>query len=321
VEGHMHVCLQVDSNCESMVTTSASEPLLSEAAYSRMMLPSFNAPKALMSILRGFPIDRGRRAEFLVMLLFTIARDKFVGPPAESSRPAKSRIIDVATLLTNELFRYFPKSKELLADFPNAKMHFNHYVRIHEHVLINSESLLLLSTRGAGVLCATGQHFIDGINPFLCNGTTLSHGNLSLILWQSKNKLAFTDEPQQKLFDYMDVYSLKILEKNDAAIPLIKIIFALAAEKPCLRVNRRSPSSGYNAVIYEVWCAGLTRETFNAIYLTDGRIWPALLRASYGREADEDEDWPTDRAQVLLQRIYTSRWFKKPSTRCMLRRK
>jgi hypothetical protein len=153
--------------------------------------------------------------------------------------------------------------------------------KVHEHAAIDSETLLLLSTRGVGILCVTGQHSINGINPFLFNGTTLSNGNLGLILWQSKNDCTFTDTPQQKLFDSMDVYDLNILEKNDAAIPLIKIIFALAEKRPCLQVNRCSPSSGYNTIVYKV-CVGLTPETFNAIDLSHGTIWPALLHASYG---------------------------------------
>jgi hypothetical protein len=33
VEGHLRVCLKVDAGFESMTTVSASEPLLSEAAY------------------------------------------------------------------------------------------------------------------------------------------------------------------------------------------------------------------------------------------------------------------------------------------------
>jgi len=33
VEGHMRVCLKIDAAFESMITVSASEPLLSEAAY------------------------------------------------------------------------------------------------------------------------------------------------------------------------------------------------------------------------------------------------------------------------------------------------
>jgi hypothetical protein len=78
-----------------MVTVSASEPLLSEAAYSVMAQPSFNVPKAMKSVLEGFSINKGDRGEFLIMLLFTIARDKAVGTPDKHGCPG-SRIMDVA---------------------------------------------------------------------------------------------------------------------------------------------------------------------------------------------------------------------------------
>jgi hypothetical protein len=70
---------------------------------------------------------------------------------------------------------------------------------------------------------------IDGVNPFLRQGTKLSLGNLGIVLWQGTNDSAFTDEPRQAHIDDIDVYKLKILKKGDAAI-LIKIVFALAAD-------------------------------------------------------------------------------------------
>jgi len=69
----MGVCLKTDAAFESMITVSASEPLLSEAAYSIMAQPSFNVPKAMKSVLEGFSINKGDRGEFLVILI--VARD------------------------------------------------------------------------------------------------------------------------------------------------------------------------------------------------------------------------------------------------------
>jgi len=69
----MRVCLKIDTAFESMITVSASEPLLSEAAYSIMAQPSFNVPKAMKSVLEGFSINKGDRGEFLVILI--VARD------------------------------------------------------------------------------------------------------------------------------------------------------------------------------------------------------------------------------------------------------
>ena len=282
VEGHMRVCLKIDAAFESMITVSASEPLLSEAAYSVMARASFNVPKAMKSVLDGFAINKGDRGELLVMLLLTVARDKVVGPPAEHGLPAGSRIVDVAPFLSGGLFQPLSVLQALHQDFPHCKMHFNHYIKAHEYAVIDAESLLLLSGRGAGVLCANGQYAIDGINPFLCNGMTLGFGNLGLILWQGKNDSAFTATPQPSLFEAMDVYKLKILKEGEIAIPLIKIVFALAARTPSLTVVRHSPSIDYNAVVYEIWCAGISPDILHAVEPSQANTWAALLQASYG---------------------------------------
>jgi hypothetical protein len=127
-----------------MVTVSALEPLLSEAAYSIMVQTSFNAPKAMKSVLEGFSINKDDCGEFLIMLLFTVACDKAVGPPSTHGSPTRSQIFDTTSFLAEKLFKSPFKLKTLCADFPNGKMHFNHYIKVHEHATIDAESLLLL---------------------------------------------------------------------------------------------------------------------------------------------------------------------------------
>jgi hypothetical protein len=285
VEGHMRVCLKIDETLESMVTVSASEPILSEAAYFVMSRPAFNIPEVMKSVFEGFSINKGDRGEFLVMLMFTIARDNTVGPPVAHGSP-KSRIMDVPTFLTANLFRRSSDLEDdwenIAADFADSRMYFNHYVKVHEHAVIDAESLLLLSTRGAAVLCANNQRAIDGIQPFLVKGTTLVRSNLGLILWQSKNDASFTANPHRELFSHMDPYHLKILEETEAAVPVIKIVFALAAKRPSLDVVRRPASAEYNAVTYEIWCAGISPDILGAIDSSQATTWAALLQASYG---------------------------------------
>jgi hypothetical protein len=81
VEGHMRVCLKIDTGFEHMETVSASEPLLSEAAYAIMARESFDAVIAFKPILEGFAVHKGNRGEFLALLLLTLARDDAVGAP------------------------------------------------------------------------------------------------------------------------------------------------------------------------------------------------------------------------------------------------
>jgi hypothetical protein len=155
------------------------------------------------------------------------------------------------------------KFSSIAKDFPHAKMHFNHYIKVHELNSINARSMLLLAARGAGVLCANTQEAIDGANVFLCNGTELSLSSLGLVLWQVKNDSRFGESAEQHLFDGIDPYKLRILAEGEPAIPIIKIVFALASKTASLVVKRHEPSAAYNACVYEIWCAGIIKENGN----------------------------------------------------------
>jgi len=245
--------------------------------------------------VEGFAISQGDRGEFLALLLLTLARDRAVGPPDPFGRPTSGRRwVGLPSFLYGHLFRTQPSPslqvdqqsisalETLKADFPRAQLHFNHFVKVHEHKAIDLTSLLLLKGRGAGVLCANNQAGIDAVNIFLCNGTTLIRNNAGLILQQIKNDSKFTDQPEQKLFDAMDPYSLRILDANQPAVPLIKIVFALAAKKPRLDVVRYEPTEDYDAIVYEIWCAGLSPDILGPISDQQASLWDALLNASYG---------------------------------------
>ncbi|KIL67286.1 hypothetical protein M378DRAFT_9526 [Amanita muscaria Koide BX008] len=283
VERHMRVCLKIDAAFESMETISSSEPLLSEAAYVIMARESFDPLQSFKSVLEGFAVHKGDRGEFLVLLLLTLARDRAVGPPDHNGRPER-RFFDFASFMYGHLFSESPSPSELQklkSEFPNAMMHFNHFVKLHDFKSIDKECLLLLMTRGAGVLCANKHPSIDAVNVFLPSGTKLTIDNLGLILHQVKNDAIYTHIPKWKLFESMNPYDLGILKEGDAPVPVIRIFFALAAKTPSLHVNRHDPSPNYDAVIYDIWSAGLSSEFLSPI---DSRttIWDALLQASYG---------------------------------------
>ncbi|KAM6495407.1 hypothetical protein JOM56_008113 [Amanita muscaria] len=283
VERHMRVCLKIDAAFESMETISSSEPLLSEAAYVIMARESFDPLQSFKSVLEGFAVYKGDRGEFLVLLLLTLARDRAVGPPDHNGCPER-RFFDFASFMYGHLFSESPSPSELQklkSEFPNAMMHFNHFVKLHDFKSIDKECLLLLMTRGAGVLCANNHPSIDAVNVFLPSGTKLTIDNLGLILHQVKNDASYTHIPKWKLFESMNPYDLGILKEGDTPVPVIRIFFALAAETPSLHVNRHDPSPNYDAVIYDIWSAGLSSEFLSPI---DSRttIWDALLQASYG---------------------------------------
>ena len=287
VEGHLRVCLKVDASFESMETVSPSEPLLSEAAYVVMGRKSFDPVQAFKSILDGFAVHKGDRGEFLVLLLFTMARDEAVGPPR--LKQPNRRFFKLASFVCGNLFN--PSAcvgtasalKRLEQDFPEAMMHFNHFVKFHDFSSVNKTKLLYLTTRGAGGLCANSQDAIDTINIFLKSGTKITIDNIGFILCQVKNDSVYSQYPKKKYFDSMDPYRLSILDEADKAVPLIKIFFALAAKTPSFHVTRHNPSPEYDAVVYEIWISGLSQDFLAPIKDNhQAIIWESLLQASYG---------------------------------------
>ena len=151
--------LTVDAAVETMTITSSSEPLLSEAAYYMMQKPSFNAVKALRSVMERFAILKGDRGELLVLLLFTLARHVAIGPADQFGRP-ENRWFSLSNFLCEQVFRVqdVPSNlineesidalKNLVMDFPDAQLHFNRFVKLHEHKAIDFTSL-----RRWGSLC------------------------------------------------------------------------------------------------------------------------------------------------------------------------
>ena len=160
-------------------------------------------------------------------------------------------------------------------------MHCNHFIKLHDFKSVNVESLLLLMTRSAGVMCANSQASIDATNIFLLSGTKFHTTNAGTIVYQMKNNEDYTHKPKPKLFASMNPYDLNILEPEDDAILLIQIIFALAAKIPSLHVTRHPPMT-YGAIIYDIWSAGLSSKFLSPITPNNNDIWKALLQASYG---------------------------------------
>lgn len=289
----MRVCLKIDATFQTMTTMSSSEPILSDAAYFIMQKGLFG-PEALKSVMEGFSISKGDRGEFLVLYLLILARDMAVGPANDFGRPKQGkcwftlpaflykifrRPMDPSKLMNKKSIRAFDA---LQKDFPNAYLHFSHFIKVHEFKAIDIISLLLLLGRGAAVLCATNQSGIDAVNVFLKEGPQVTRENAGLVLHQMKNDAKYSSTPVRKLFKAMDPYDLGILEEGTPAVPLIKIVFALASKVPSLNIVRRNPTKKYHAIVYEIWCAGISPEILGPVEEGKVGIWDALLQASYG---------------------------------------
>jgi hypothetical protein len=304
VEGHLRVCLRVDPGFESMTTVSASEPLLSEAAYWVMSNETFKPVEALKQVLSGFSVHKGDRGELVAMMLMTQARDSAIGRPSRLGKP-KRRWVSVKKFfecLFREPAQVSPNHRDVLkakgqrfspqgssdtekdfrAQFADSKFYFNHWVKLHQFGVLDIKYLLALYCRGAAALCANSQSGVDGLMPFLLEGTHIDLNNVGVCLWQAKNDSSYTDEPDEELFQRMDPFSLKIFKDNTTAdIKIIRIVFAFASKKPSLKVVNVRSSTDKSYTTYDIWCSGLSPDILVPIEGFN-EAWNALLQASYG---------------------------------------
>ena len=319
----MRVVLKVDCSLETMVTMSPSEPVLSEAAYFVMTTRQFSLPEALQVILNKFPVNKGGLEELIVALLFTMARDEAVGPADNLGRPPNNRRWCSLTELLTSLFCtpsaasnhhvsvvsshgwHFGaegpnQTESSLADtFKRSKVYFTHFVKVHQQALVHVEYLMRLMARGAAVLCASGRPAVDGIIPFVFEGNEIRSDNIGVIMFQVTNDAKYSNSPQLNLFDAMDPCSLGVLG-SPAKIPIIRIIFALAAETPSLTfVDHNTPetrtdrpsfagveSTGTTKgsyTTYDFWVSGLSPEVLVQVG-NEPNAWNNILQASYSWE-------------------------------------
>jgi hypothetical protein len=133
-----------------------------------------------------------------------------------------------------------------------------------ETTMMTSSSELILSQRPSisspFYCCKAKEEFyvqtikqgLTPINVFLRDSPKLHQDNTGLILYQIKNDPSYSKNPQQKLFDVMDPYDLKMIEVDAPAVPLIKIVFALAARTPSLNVVHHSPTKAPLALMANI---------------------------------------------------------------------
>ncbi|KAF8438648.1 hypothetical protein L210DRAFT_2278101 [Boletus edulis BED1] len=302
IHSHMRVILNVEDNLETMVTTSPSEPILSEAAYFVMTTqpPSqFSPPQALQNILNGFAVHKGELGELIVALLFTMARDKAVGPADELGRPQLQgqrwcRVTDLlqslfcsATIVESHgcNFRQSgtrPHAVPLSETFKNSKTYFTHFIKVLEHAVVDINFLMPLMVRGAAILCGNGQRGIDGIIPFLFEGNEIRLDNIGVIMFQVKNSAKYTNTPNPTVLLKMDPLYLGLTDPN---IPVIRFVFALAATTPTLSSINHATTYNLKSLnqitAYDFWVSGLSSTVLHPV-VDKQAAWESILQASHG---------------------------------------
>ncbi|KAI0747036.1 hypothetical protein C8Q80DRAFT_1178933 [Daedaleopsis nitida] len=267
VSHHMRLLLYAEPGFTSLVTASASEPVLAEAAYKffcrrRWIDGNFSYNKEHTAVQpyhlldRAFTqtdVDLGTRGEILAATLLMDARDRATTynskrvTRADADVAAKRRIISVEqflkALLGDENFNRVAKfnptvvrtssdSKKSLKDaFKHANIYFTHFIKAHSFEVINQEYLLLAISRGAAIICADNFGGIDIIIPTLI-GSVLKKEMVSAILVQVKNSRQFTTTIKRSLFTAMNPYTCGLFDAEvTEPNPVLRTVLALASER------------------------------------------------------------------------------------------
>lgn len=238
-----------------------------------------NSIEILKDLMTGFSIHPPDRGDF-ILLLRTLARGSAAGFPLATRRIhlflTMQQLIAPGTLVKAHLQR-------MSLDFPNAMMHFNHLVKLHQQKIIHRDFLLLLMGRGAGVLCANNTTKVDFIIPFLLQDDIIHSSNVAAIVGQAKTDRSFAVNAQPGMFAVMHPRRIGFPREGDPAVPLIRVFMALSSLQFGVTIERHEPTADYSAIIYDIWIAGLTPDVYahNApVTHTDQSIWLAALAAT-----------------------------------------
>jgi hypothetical protein len=194
-------------------------------------------------------------------------------------------------------------SETFEATFKDYGMWFNHVIRIEESEMISIDHLWKFVVRGAMILCATNQDGIDIILPVCHTKKYLGPDSMTAIIIQVKNAKTYKAPLHGDLFDAMDsvvkstIFSKlpepgvdcdtnyesttrtsaepdskrrKVLPPERVKVKpkaVIRIVMALASPEPAVVFKDRPQMDHHfdgNAT-FDIWLAGLSKETFRHI--------------------------------------------------------
>ena len=256
-----------------MITCSASEPLLAEAAFHLMSNSLANPVTYLANHANLYCVDRGRRSELVAALIVMQARDAAL----LTQRRWISVTEFIEALLPSQASEFFLESLPIRwrkeegtvpfrQAFDAACLWFNHIIKVEDSNVIKPEFLWKYVMRGAMVVCKDNQEGVDIIVPVVFLDGNLSRQTVTAIMIQVKNTKDYGLEVKNELFDAMDPCGLGLLSDNPR--PIIRMVFALGSPAAGVRFpSRYSHEAHYSGdfTSFDIWCAGLSTETFRQI--------------------------------------------------------
>jgi hypothetical protein len=272
----MRICLATTTGFKKLITCSASEPLLAEAAFHLMFNSTASPVKHLANHANLYCVDRGRRGELVAALIIMQARDASL--PAHLPQRRWVFVTEfMQALLSSQVSENFLDTLPthwregegtitFRQMFDNCRLWFNHIIKVEDSNVIRPEFLWKYVMRGAMVVCKDNQEGVDIIVPVVFLNGNISRKTITTILIQVKNSKEYGLNINNKLFDAMDPCGLGLL--SDHPRPIIRMVFALASPEAGVRFPTRRSREPHHADKYtsfDIWCAGLSMETFQQI--------------------------------------------------------
>jgi hypothetical protein len=276
VERHMRLCLAATTERETFVTLAGSEPLLAEAAYELMEGTHSNPVRSLANHSDLYCVDRGRRGELVAALLIMRACD--AARAASSGQRWVSVDGFMEGLLPQAKYQFFKKSFptfyrggqkcDFAATFRDCGIWCNHIIKVEKETMFSAQHLWKFITRGAMIMCSDNQDGVDIVIPICHTQEALSRHKVTAILVQVKNAEKYQLEIKNELFVKMNPIELGLFPLGVDPKPVIRIVLALASTEagvnfPEQRVREHDHDDPFTA--FDVWCAGLSNDTFRHI--------------------------------------------------------
>ena len=324
----------IKKGIESLDSLTASEPLLSEAAFLVMKdSNTFNLADALTDVMGYLNIKPEDLGKLLVSAFFTWARDRAVLEIHEPQCEGQlSRYISVNQLFSHlfsrstfdsmssampSIWNQRTTPKTFGQEFGDAFVHFNHFIvrdfaQLMHPAWFRSSSLAFIS-RGAAILTPKSSPYccvtFDAIFPFLYGDTVLDVQRVSFIIVRITKNIV-PQVSRSAFFQEMDPSPSGILLPGDLVnrvsfpIPIIRIVFALCDKEPAFaHVTYPNQAEGRFAnrssprdfTSYDFWCSGISPSILEPVKEAHEK-WAALV-----------EPWQTffesatDRSQYHLE--------------------
>ena len=281
VERHMRLCHTVTAGKDTLITLAGSEPLLAEAAYEFMKATQSNPVRHLARHSDLNCVDRGCRGELVAALLVMRACDAAWATVSDHRWvPVDVFMQELLPVSKSGFLNSFPtcyrenEMTNFAATFEDYGIWFNHVIKVEETNMISADHLWKFITRGAMILYSSNQG-VDIVIPICHKTKALSRHTVTAILVQVKNAERYQLNIDKLLFDGMDPIKLGLFPDPEVAPeqkvipkPVIHMVFALASREAGVNFPEERGREHHHPdkfTSFDVWCAGLGKETFKHI--------------------------------------------------------